>query len=90
MEPAKATSADTPLYDRRAAKKPTQLRINGDLLSKAEELGINPASILEEALAEEVAAKRREIWREENREAIAAYNDLVREHGVFSDGLRGF
>lgn len=33
---------------------------------------------------------RQETWVAENREAIAAYNKHVDEHGVFSDGLRGF
>ncbi|MFP4409132.1 MAG: type II toxin-antitoxin system CcdA family antitoxin [Spirochaetaceae bacterium] len=28
--------------------------------------------------------------REENRKAIQAYNEEVRERGTFSDGLRGF
>jgi post-segregation antitoxin (ccd killing protein) len=38
------------------------------------------------------AAKKpeQEIWLEENREAIEAYNELVAKEGVFSDGLRGF
>jgi len=39
---------------------------------------------------EELAAARRARWREENREAIAAYNEYVEEHGVFSDGVRAF
>lgn len=29
-------------------------------------------------------------WREENREATAAYNQHVEKHGVFSDGNRSF
>jgi post-segregation antitoxin (ccd killing protein) len=31
-----------------------------------------------------------EAWREENREAIAAYNEHVARSGVWSDGLRSF
>ncbi|HEY0555869.1 MAG TPA: type II toxin-antitoxin system CcdA family antitoxin [Thermoanaerobaculia bacterium] len=33
---------------------------------------------------------RRKAWLAENREAIAAYNELVTQNGAFSDGLRGF
>jgi post-segregation antitoxin (ccd killing protein) len=29
-------------------------------------------------------------WLTENREAIAAYNEHVEAHGVFSDGVRAF
>lgn len=36
------------------------------------------------------APEVRRIWLEENREAIEAYNEHVRQHGVFSVGLRGF
>lgn len=53
-------------------------------------MGIDPSTTLEEALAEEIRRKRSEIWREENREAIEAYNELVAKHGVFSTGLRSF
>jgi post-segregation antitoxin (ccd killing protein) len=42
------------------------------------------------ASIEEARKQKREIWLEENREAIETYNGLVSRHGVFSDGLRGF
>jgi antitoxin CcdA len=34
--------------------------------------------------------EKRRAWREENREAINAYNRRIEEQGVFSNGLRGF
>jgi antitoxin CcdA len=34
--------------------------------------------------------RQRELWLEENREAIQAYNEHVAQHGVFSTGRRGF
>ena len=77
-------------YDREATKKPTSLRVNGDLLEKARELGVDLDDTLEEALALEVHRRQREAWLEENREAIEAYNEHVAQHGVFSTGLRGF
>lgn len=77
-------------YDREATKKPTRLRVNSDLLEKARELGVDIATTLEDALAQEVHRRQRETWLEENREAIDTYNQHVAQHGVFSSGLRGF
>lgn len=78
-------------YDSQAPKKPTNLSVNSDLLRKARELNIdNLSAVLEQALAERVKERQREHWLAENREAIAAYNEHVDKHGVFSDGLRSF
>lgn len=78
-------------YNAQAPKKPTNLSINSDLLKKARELNIdNLSAVLEQALAERVKERQRERWLTENREAIAAYNEHVDKHGVFSDGLRNF
>lgn len=74
----------------RAAKRPANLSVNGDLLHQARELGINLSAVLEEALVAEVRKKQRELWLEENREAIAAYNEHVAQNGLWSDGRRGF
>lgn len=71
-------------------KQATNLSIDRDLLNAAREAGVNLSAALEEALREKVAATRREQWRRENAEAIAEYNDLIAEHGVFSEGQRSF
>jgi antitoxin CcdA len=60
------------------------------LLEQAKALDINLSATLEKALEAEVRARKREQWLAENREAIEAHNEHVREHGVWSDGLRGF
>ncbi len=57
---------------------------------KAHEPEITPSMTLEKAQAEEIRRRNRELWLEENREAIEAYNELVAKEGVFSDGLRSF
>jgi post-segregation antitoxin (ccd killing protein) len=44
----------------------------------------------ERALSEASKNARREQWKIDNREAIAAHNDFVAEHGLFSDALRSF
>jgi antitoxin CcdA len=79
-----------PIYDARAAKKPTNLSLNSDLLRQARELDINLSSVLEEALETVVKRRLGERWLAENQRAIAAYNEDVEAHGVFSDGSRSF
>lgn len=73
---------------RTVAKKATNVSIRTDLLDAARESKINLSATLERALIEELRSVQRERWREENREAIAAHNEFVEKHGVFSDGLR--
>ena len=79
-----------PNFDTQAPKKPTNVSINSDLLIKAKELKINLSATLETALSELVSAKQRDLWKCENKAAIKAYNQLVEEHGTFSDDLRSF
>jgi antitoxin CcdA len=76
--------------DRTSAKRATNVSIRSDLLDAAREAGVNLSATLERALVEELASVRSARWREENREAIAAYNEYVEEHGAFSDGVRAF
>jgi len=71
-------------------KRATNVSINQGLLEDARALDINLSATLERALEAEVRARKREKWLEENREAIEAYNEHIREHGVWSDGVRGF
>ena len=77
-------------FNSQAPKKPTNVSINSDLLSKAKSLKINLSATLEAALIDIVNEKQRELWREENQQAIASYNQMVEEHGTFSDDLRTF
>jgi antitoxin CcdA len=76
--------------NRKAPKQATNLSIDRDLLNAAREAGVNLSAALEEAVREKVAAARREQWKRENAEAIAEYNDLIAEHGIFSEGQRSF
>lgn len=79
-----------PLYDLNAPKKPANLSINSDLLKKAKDLDINLSSALEQALTIQLKEKQAQLWLEQHKAAIAAYNQAVEDEGVFSDGLRGF
>lgn len=77
-------------FDRHAPKKPTNVSINRDLLARAKAMNINLSATLEAALAERVSARLREAWKEDNKSAIEAYNEIVSEKGTFSDDLRRF
>ena len=71
-------------------KRATNVSIRSDLLAAAREAGVNLSATLERALAEELAAGQRSKWREDNREAIQAYNEHIEKHGAFSDDVRRF
>jgi antitoxin CcdA len=78
------------LYNIHAPKKSTNLSINSDLLRKAKDHHINLSKALEQRLVELLLEEKRREWREENRDAIEAYNRRIETGGVFSDGLRRF
>lgn len=78
------------LFDEKAPKKSTNLSINSDLLRQARESRINLSQALERHLVELLREENDRRWREENLEAIDAYNARVEQVGVFSDGLRRF
>jgi antitoxin CcdA len=77
-------------YDTQAPKKSTNLSINSDLLRKARDHHINLSKALEQRLIEMLLEEKRREWREDNRDAIEAYNRRIETGGVFSDGLRKF
>ena len=78
------------LFDENAAKKPTNLSVNSDLLAKARALKINLSATLEQALESQLAQAEAAKWAEENKAAIQAYNDFVDENGCFGDEFRAF
>jgi antitoxin CcdA len=71
-------------------KRATNVSVRSDLLAAAREAGVNLSATLERALMEELAEAKRKKWRQENRDAITAYNEHVEKHGMFSDGVRSF
>lgn len=72
------------------SKQSTNVSIRSDLVAAARAAGINLSATLERALTQELAALQRKKWLEDNREAIAAYNAYVENHGAFSDDVRSF
>jgi len=73
-----------------AAKKATNVSIRKDILAKARALDINLSATLENALLESIAIREKALWREKNREAVKAYNDDIKTHGLFSSYSRSF
>jgi antitoxin CcdA len=78
------------LYDRNAPKKPTNLTVNSDLLSKAKDLKINISAVLESALEETLKQKKRQEWILNNKDSIEGYNTTINDLGIFSDSMRSF
>lgn len=78
------------LYDKNAPKKPTNLSVNSNLLTKARNLDINLSATLEKALEAEVRQNTREKWLQENEQALENCNEITQKHGLFADKHRGF
>lgn len=71
-------------------KKATNVSINKELLMEAKALGINLSATLEAGLRDAVRRHKREQWLAENSDAIEAYNEHIKQNGLFSDGRRQF
>lgn len=78
------------LYNSDAPKKATNLSINSDLLSKSRASNINLSALLEQALKSTLAITEAEKWKNDNKQAIAEYNDFIEENGCFGDEYRHF
>lgn len=72
------------------AKRPANLSVSAELLDQARALEINLSATLERALEQEVRARLRAQWLQENDRAIQAYNARIEREGVWSEGVRGF
>jgi antitoxin CcdA len=67
-----------------------RVSVRRDLLDAARAANINLSATLERALLEALKHAQRDQWLNDNREAIAAHNDFMIEHGLFSESLRSF
>jgi antitoxin CcdA len=75
---------------RSSSKRAANVSVRSELLDAAREAGLNLSATLESALERELAAAKRKKWREDNRDAISAYNEYIEKHGTFSDDVRSF
>ncbi|MBX3493751.1 MAG: type II toxin-antitoxin system CcdA family antitoxin [Parvibaculum sp.] len=74
----------------RMTKKAVNLSVDAELLAKAKEMELNLSATLEDVLREKTRAEEARRWKEENREAIEAFNRRIERDGIWSDGLRRF
>ena len=65
-----------------APKKPTNLSLNAKVLDMAQEPDMNVSQTVDALLAEEVRRRSWERWNEENKNAIAAYNERIAREGL--------
>ena len=65
-----------------APKRPTNLSLNAKVLEMARGLGMNVSQTVDALLAEEVRRRYWERWNEQNRDAVAAYNERVARDGL--------
>ena len=65
-----------------APKQATNLSLNAKVLEAAKDLGMNISQTVDGLLAEEVKRRYWERWRDDNKEAFEAHNQLIREHGL--------
>jgi antitoxin CcdA len=73
------------------------VEIDAETLAAAREAGMDLAALLTRAircnLPELSPAEREDAarqWYQENKEVVDAYNQMIEEHGLFSDGARTF
>jgi antitoxin CcdA len=71
-------------------RRVTSVRIRSDLLAEARKAGVDLSATVEQAPIEELAAAKRRKWREDNRDAIDAYNRHVMKHGMLLAASRRF
>ena len=76
--------------NRQVIRKPTNLSLDAQLVADAKAMCLNLSETAERAIAEAVRHEKVRRWKEENREAIEAYNRYIDEHGVPLSEFRQF
>ncbi|MBK9572066.1 MAG: type II toxin-antitoxin system CcdA family antitoxin [Rhodoferax sp.] len=71
-------------------KRPVNLSINARTLDLAKEMGMNLSKTVDAYLQEEVKRRYWEKWRDDNKEAFAAYNERVAKDGIWGAKYRTF
>lgn len=69
------------------AKTAVNLSISDAILNEARALKLNLSKVFEEGLREHLRQRRAEKWKEENKEAIRAYNERLEREGLWHKGL---
>lgn len=69
-------------HEKPAARKPTNLTLDADLLAEAKALSVNVSRAAETGIADAVRSEKERLWLEENRAALESWRDWVNEHGL--------
>ena len=73
-----------------ATKRATNLSLNSKVLDAARDLGLNLSQTVDELLAAEVQRRYWARWNDENKEAIAVYNERIEREGLPLAQYRSF
>jgi antitoxin CcdA len=63
-------------------KRPVNLTLSADAVETAKKLGINMSQTIDAWFSQEMKRQYWERWREENKEAFAAYNARIEQEGL--------
>ena len=75
---------------RLTTRRPTNLSIDAELLSIAKEVGVNISRSAEVGIQQAVNNKLRELWLQENKEALLSSNAFIEENGLPLEKFRSF
>ncbi len=76
------------LYDVDAAKRPVNLTLNGDLVTRARAEGLNLSALAEEAVAVALARRARDKFAAEIAQGCKAHEQYLAEYGSLGDAVR--
>lgn len=65
-----------------ARRRPVSLTLRDDLMREAKTLKLNASRAAEEGIEQAVKKAKEAAWLEENRDAIAAYNERIARDGT--------
>lgn len=65
-----------------STKRPINLSLNAKTVETAKALGMNLSQAVDQWLGEEVKRRYWAQWNEDNREAIAEYNERIAKYGL--------
>ena len=75
---------------RSTTKRPANLSIDAELLTIAKEVGVNISRSSEVGIQQAVNNKLRELWLQENKEALLSSNAFIEENGLPLEKFRSF
>jgi post-segregation antitoxin (ccd killing protein) len=76
------------LYDTGAAKRPVNLTLNGDLITRARAEGLNLSALAEEAVAAALGRRAREKLDAEIAQACRVHDQYLAEYGSLGEAVR--